>query len=177
MSPDEIVKWLTDRPPKAGATRILAIEGRSGSGKSTLGQAVAAALGAPLIRMDDLYAGWDGLLPGIEALVSQVLEPLAKGRDAHYRRYDWRLDRHAEWVDVPAALDLVIEGVGAGARQAMPYLAGLIWTEAPDVLRRERALARDGGIYQSNWDRWARHEDSYYAADNVRSRADLIMET
>src|SRR5579871_514962 len=86
----------------AAAGGVLAIDGRSGSGKTTL----AAALGAPVVSLEDLYGGWDGLRPGIERLVRCVLEPLAAGRRARVPRYDWHAGRWREpWpLDPPPLL-------------------------------------------------------------------------
>ncbi|GAA0969458.1 AAA family ATPase [Acrocarpospora macrocephala] len=170
---DEIAAWLRERPARAGRTRVLAVEGRSGSGKSTL----ADELGAPVVRMDNLYPGWDGLTAGIDALVEWVLRPLGAGLPARWRRYDWHRGEYAEWHDVPTTDTLVVEGVGSGARPAAPYLSGLIWMEAADATRRSRALARDGDLYTPHWTRWASQEERYYALDDVRSRADLTIIT
>ena len=68
--------------PRAGRTRVLAIDGRSGAGKSSLAAAMSGELGAPVVSLEDLYGGWDGLENGIDLLVSEVLEPLAAGRAA-----------------------------------------------------------------------------------------------
>ena len=50
----------TVRPP-GSACFVIAIDGPRGSGTTPLGQAVSAALWAPLLRMDHIYPGWDGL--------------------------------------------------------------------------------------------------------------------
>ncbi|MBX6384650.1 MAG: dephospho-CoA kinase [Microbispora sp.] len=179
MTPDHfaIARWLRTRPARAGGTRVLAVEGRSGSGKSTLATAVAAALAAPVVRMDDLYDGWDGLQAGVDALLEWVLRPLGRGERARWRRYDWTRGRYAEWHEVPATGILVIEGVGCGPREAGPYLSGLVWLEAGEEIRRARALARDGEVYAPHWKRWAEQEERYYARHDVRSRADLVVFT
>ncbi|WP_327002000.1 hypothetical protein OHA72_43805 [Dactylosporangium sp. NBC_01737] len=44
---------------------VLAIAGAAGSGKSTLADAVAAALGAPVVRLDDCYHTDPGLAPSV----------------------------------------------------------------------------------------------------------------
>ncbi|GII27531.1 nucleoside/nucleotide kinase family protein [Planotetraspora mira] len=173
----EVAAWLRGRPARARTTRVLAVEGRSGAGKSTFAAAVAAELGAPVIRMDDLYDGWDGLLAGVDALLDWVLRPLAAGRPARWRRYDWERSEYAEWHEAPPAAALIVEGVGSGARQAAPHLSGLVWLEAGAGVRRARALARDGDVYAPHWLRWARQEDRYYAAHDVRARADLTVTT
>ncbi|BBH67256.1 adenylate kinase [Actinoplanes sp. OR16] len=172
---DRVVAWTAGRQPSAGDRRVLAVEGRSGSGKTTLARAVADRLHAPMIRMDDLYAGWDGLGKGVEVLRDWVLEPLADGRPAVWRRWDWEAGRYAEEHPVPDADWLVVEGVGAGATVLRPYIRGLVWLESPDALRKRRALARDGETYAPHWLRWARHEDAFYASEKVRESADLMF--
>ncbi|MBP2706999.1 AAA family ATPase [Microbispora sp. RL4-1S] len=165
------------RPARAGGTRVVAVEGRSGSGKSTLAAVLAAELAVPVVAMDDLYEGWDGLLAGVRALTEQVLRPLARGRAARWRRYDWERGEYAEWHELPPGGVLVIEGVGSGARPARPYLGGLVWLEATDDVRMRRALARDGDRYAPHWSRWAAQEERYYADHEVRERADLTIVT
>ena len=156
----------------ASAGPVLAIDGRSGAGKSTL----AGALRAPVVSLEDLYGGWDGLRPGIDRLVREVLEPLRAGRTALVPRYDWRARR---WLE-PWALKrpplLVVEGVGAGALAAAPYVGALVWVEASAAARRARALARDGAVYDDeHWARWALQEDEYVASDRPAERADLTV--
>ncbi|GIF44032.1 AAA family ATPase [Actinoplanes xinjiangensis] len=169
-----VVNWARATPPD-GRRRVIAVEGRSGAGKTTLAGGVAERLGAPLIHMDDLYAGWDGLRQGVDALRAWVLEPLAEGRRAVWRRFDWAAGAYAEEHPVPDGDWLVVEGVGAGGRVLRPYLWRLVWVDAPTAERRRRALARDGETYAPHWDRWARQEDAFYAADQVRANADLIV--
>ena len=82
--------------PRAGATRVVAIDGRSGAGKTSLAAALASQLGAPVVSLEGLYGGWDGLEHGIVLLVSEVLEPLAAGQAARVPRYDWVAQ---EWAD------------------------------------------------------------------------------
>jgi cytidylate kinase len=169
-----VAEWARHREPSAGQRRVLAIEGRSGSGKSTLAAAVAERLAAPLLHMDDLYAGWDGLEQGVTELRDRVLRPLAQGRPAIWRRWDWAAGHYAEEHPVPDADWLVIEGVGAGVLRA--YLSGVVWLNSSAAERKRRALGRDGETYAPHWDRWARHEDAYYAAGRVREHADLTIE-
>jgi hypothetical protein len=164
------------RRRRTAGRRVLAIEGRSGAGKTTLARAVAERLGSPLIHMDDLYAGWDGLRQGVEALRDGVLEPLSAGRPAVWRRWDWTAGAYAEEHRVPAGDWLVVEGVGAGGRVLRPYLWGIVWVDSPTAVRKRRALARDGETYAPHWDRWAGHEDAFYAADRVREAAGLIVD-
>jgi hypothetical protein len=171
---ERVLAWTHGREPSAGQRRVLAVEGRSGSGKTTLARAVASRLEAPLIHMDDLYAGWDGLDEGIANLRAWVLEPLAGGQPASWRRWDWAAHEYAGSHAVPAADWLIIEGVGAGARLLRPYLSGVVLLESAAAVRKRRALARDGETYAPHWQRWAAHEDAFYAGGMP---ADLIIGT
>ena len=173
-------------PPRAGTTRVVGVDGPSGSGKTTLAAAVAHALGgtggtgepAPVVHLDDVYPGWDGLADAVPRLLEWVLQPLAAGLPARYRRFDWPADEYAEWHDVPAAAAgaLVVEGVTCGARACAPYLSLLVWVEAPRDLRFRRGMERDGEAYRPYWERWARQEDAHFAAEDTRRRADVVVD-
>jgi uridine kinase len=154
---------------------VIAIDGRSGSGKTSLAAELRAELGAPVVALEDLYGGWDGLERGIDLLVSEVLEPLRAGRAARVPRYDWVAGDWAEpWVLEPPRV-LIVEGVGAGARRAAAYESLLIWMEAPDFVRRKRALDRDGETFAPYWDMWAAQEEAMLAGEQTPDRADLIV--
>jgi uridine kinase len=178
---EEIAALCLARPARAGTTRVLAVDGPSGSGKSTL----AAALVGPLARrasvavvhMDDLYPGWDGLAEAVPLVTGQVLAPMAQGRPAGYRRWDWEAHRWDGHVAVPGADVLVLEGVGCGARACAPHLSVLVWVEAADAVRRERGVARDGEAYRPHWERWARQEQEHFRVEGTRERADVVVRT
>jgi uridine kinase len=175
-----ILEAFAGTPARAGRTRVLAIDGPSGAGKSRLAAHLAPAPdGWPVVHLDDLYPGWDGLDDGVRRLVDGVLRPLAEGAPVGHPRYDWAQGRDTGLVrpftDTPSVL--VVEGVGAGARSCAPYLSLLVWLDAPAAIRYERALARDGEGYRPHWQQWADQEEKYFAADDPRSRADLRLDT
>ena len=148
--------------PRAGATTMVVIDGPSGSGKSTFATRLAEATGAGLLRLEDMYPGWDGLDEGAQRLVDDVLEPLSRGEQATIRRWDWLAMR---------------EGVGAGSRAAAPFISLLIWLEAETEERYARAIARDGELYLGHWDRWAAQEQVTFAREATRDRADRTYRT
>lgn len=162
--------------PRAGGARVVAIDGPAGSGKTTLAGRLADVLAAPVVHMDDLYAGWDGLADAPERLLEWILEPLASGRPARYRRYDWIAGRYAEWVDVPPGHTLVIEGCASGARSGAPYLSFLIWVDAPEAVRMRRGIERDGETFRPHWERWAAQERVHFASEGTWNRADIRLD-
>jgi hypothetical protein len=172
-----VVAALDAAPPRCGTTRVVAVDGRSGAGKSTFARVVAEALDAPVVPLEGLYDGWDGLERGVQRLADDVLAPLARGEDALVPRWDWEAKGWAEPRRLPARPPvLVLEGVGAGALPVAPFLSVLVWIEVPDALRRDRALTRDGDTYAPFWDAWAAQEAALLAGDDIRSRADVVIE-
>ena len=160
---------------QAGPTRVVAIDGRSGSGKTSLAAWLRSELRAPVVTLEDLYGGWDGLERGIDLLVSEVLKPLSAGRAARVPRYDWVTAAwETPWVLAPPEV-LIVEGAGAGARRAETYTNLLIWVEAPQAVRKKRALDRDGETFAPYWDMWAAQEDAMLEREHTRERADLVV--
>jgi len=144
---------------------ILLIDGRSGSGKTEL----ARAIGAPqLVRLDDLYPGWDGLERGSAAVATL----LTTGR---WQRWDWASSTPAEWHEVDLARPLVIEGCGALSRANRALATHGVWVTLDDVTRKERALAREPD-YAPHWDAWAAQEDAFIAREDPASLADEIVD-
>ena len=163
--------------PRAGATTVVVIDGPSGSGKSMFATRLAEASGAGLLRLEDMYPGWDGLDEGAQRLVDDVLEPMSRGEQATIRRWDWLEMREREREPLMTEPLLVIEGVGAGSRVASPFTSLLIWLEAETEERYARAIARDGEVYLDHWDRWAAQERVTFAREATRDRADRSYRT
>ena len=161
--------------PQAGATRVVAVDGRSGAGKTSLAAALRDQLQAPIVSLEDLYGGWDGLERGIDLLVASVLEPLATGDAARVPRYDWVAGEWAAPVVVQPPSVLIVEGVGAGARRAASFESLLVWLEVPALVRKGRALGRDGETFAPHWDQWAAQEDLMLTRERTPDRADVII--
>ncbi|MCD4535034.1 AAA family ATPase [Nocardioides sp. cx-169] len=178
-SPSDPARHLLDlarsRPPTLGDGRLVCIDGPAGSGKTTLAASLAALAGAPVVHMDDLYDGWDGL-PRVTDQLDGLLLPLTEGAAGSYRRYDWVLQEYVEAVTVAPAPLLVLEGVGAGSLAHAARCTVLAWVEAPDALRLQRGLTRDGPQVEQHWRRWMRAEAEHFADQRTRDRADVIVD-
>lgn len=163
--------------PRCGRTVVVAVDGRSGTGKTTYAALLAEGLDAPVIHLDDIYPGWDGLEAAVTSVARDVLEPLAAGGPAAYTRWDWMRDRPGRVVPVPTTPVLIVEGVGAGAAPAGRWASVLLWLTADDVVRKERAIRRDGEVFARQWDRWAAQEVQLLARDDTQRRATLVLDT
>jgi predicted kinase len=152
----------------SGVRPVVLVDGRSGSGKSELAGRLAEALDAQLVRLDDVYPGWDGLDAGSERVRTDIL--LAN----HWQRWDWASDAPAEWN----ALDsrpLVVEGSGALSRANRTLATLGVWVELDERTRKARALARDGAMFEPHWDAWAAQEQRFFDRERPDLLADLIV--
>jgi cytidylate kinase len=152
---------------------VVLVDGRSGSGKTTFGAALADRAGAALLRLEDLYPGWDGLAAASASLVRILLTRTA---GAVATTWDWDAAAPGGRLRVPVAGPLVVEGCGALSRQAARSADLRIWVELPEPERRARALARDGAAYAPHWERWARQERVFLAQEDPRRLADLLVD-
>ncbi len=162
-------------PPSLGPVRLIGIDGHAGSGKSTFAGRLAEALGGvPVLHLDDV-ATHEELFAWPDRLRTQVLEPLAAGRPAHWAPYDWVERRFGpEQVLEPAPV-LLVEGVGAGRRALRPHLARLLWMETPREQSWGRGRNRDGHGLSDFWDTWERAERAHFSDDPSRPFADTLV--
>ncbi|WP_214405791.1 uridine kinase [Pseudonocardia lacus] len=171
---DELADRVRRAPARCAGTRVVCVDGRSGAGKTALAGRLAAALGGPpVLHMDDLYDGWDGLDEGVRRLRALV-DALAGGSPARYRRYDWHAGAYGPEVDLGRPDVLVVEGVGAGAVAGHASL--VLWLEAPETVRYRRSMARDGETYRPHWEAWASQERVHFAAVDTAARADHVVD-
>lgn len=147
---------------------IVLVDGRSGSGKSELATLLAERLGAQLVRLDDVYPGWDGL----DAASAAVPGILTTGR---WRRWDWATSSPAEEHVVDLDRPLVVEGVGALSRASRPLADRALWVELDAATRKRRALARES-YFAQHWGAWAAQEDRFIAREDPRSLADAVVD-
>lgn len=163
-------------PARLGLTRLVLVDGPAGSGKTVLANRLGAALGCGVVHGDDMYEGWMGLSVLWETLGERVLEPLVRGEAARFRRWDWGRGERGDWIEVPAAHVLVIEGVGVAGRRARPYASLVIYVEAPWELRHARGFARDGEAMRDDWLRWEAAEAPILRTEGTREAADVVVD-
>lgn len=173
---DALIEAIGGAPAGLGGARLVCIDGPAGSGKTTLAAQLGRMLPAQVIHMDDLYPGWSGLVDGANRLREWILDPLARGAQGRYRRYDWLLGTYAERHTVPLADFLVVEGCNSGALTTEPFNPFLIWVEADDATRLARGLARDGTELADKWAAWMVEERKLYAANNTPERAQVQLD-
>jgi ribose 1,5-bisphosphokinase PhnN len=172
----ELADRVRSSPARLGGTRLVVVDGPAGSGKTTFADRLAAELDdAPVIHLDDLYAGWtlDGV---VDRLRDQVLEPLAAGRAARFLAYDWAAGEFAVPTTVPVAGVLVVEGCGAAARAVDDVVSIRVWVQAPPEVCAERWAARGGAAMTAFQPDWARAEAVVFAREDTRAWADVRVD-
>lgn len=174
----EVVADLV-RAADAGPTgnRLVTVDGFSGAGKSTLAAHLARFVGAPLLTLEEIYPGWDGLArtPGLAR--RWIGDPLASGSALHWRIWDWRRDAPGPWHSLAPAPVVVLEGCGAGARPLAPVTSLTVWVDTPAEQREQRLRARpDWAGYAPFRARWSEQEQALAAAERSAARADVVLD-
>jgi cytidylate kinase len=151
---------------------VVLIDGGSGAGKSTLAGQLAEQLGAQLVRLENVYPGWDGLEAASTAVSDDILAP----DDPGWRAWNWTLEAPSEWHLVDDARPLVIEGSGSLSRRNRALATFGIWVQLDPETRQRRALARDGEFYAPHWDRWAAQEQRFASRERPDELADAVVD-
>lgn len=172
----EVRRLLAASPARAGAVTVVAVDGPSGSGKTTLAGNLGDELDAHVLHVDDMHQGWTGLLATVDLARASLIDAWASGGPASHPTWDWDDDAPGPDEAVPRVELVVLEGVGAFAI-AGDSAAARVWVEAPRDVRHDRAIARDGEVFEAHWDEWADQERQLYTAHPGRQVADLRLDT
>ena len=164
----------------SGRPFVLAVDGRSNAGKTTLAARICQAVpGSAVVHTDDIAwkhsrFGWADLL------VEGVLEPVHRGRAVSYRPPRWAEHGREGSIEVPADCPLlVIEGDGAGRKEAAHLLDVVIWVQSDEREAERRVLARIGKPNEAPTLRhhreWMAEERPFNLAQRIWERAGVIV--
>ena len=159
---------------------VLAVDGRSSSGKTTLAARVQAAVaGSAVVHTDDI-AWWHSRFGCADLLIGGILMPVHQGQPVSFRPPGWAEHGRGGAIDVPAACPLlIIEGVGAGRREAARLVDALIWVQSDRAEAERRSLARvrlrGGPRTVQDLREWMAEEEPFLAGQRPWERADLVV--
>lgn len=163
--------------------KACVIDGPGGGGKSTLAAQLAFDLGASVISMDSF------LLPDSKHRVSaiaknydldrfyeEVTEPLLDKRDINYRVMNLASGTlSAERVNVPAGVQVIIEGVYSLELSFRDSYDFTIFVDAPKEQLMSRAFSLEAGT--KSWlDKWLEGEETYFVAQHPKLAAMLVLD-
>ncbi|NQX14398.1 ATP-binding protein [Rathayibacter sp. VKM Ac-2857] len=167
----------------ARRARTVLLDGPSGSGKSTFALALLVELrridrasDAALVRMDDVYPGWSGLDRSVVIAADRIVRPHALGLGARWQAWNWASGTTAGPRVVRAPL-LLVEGCGAAGERSRRFADLTVWIEADEAQRKQRALARDGALFEPHWDSWDQQFQRYCKRERPREGADLVLDS
>jgi hypothetical protein len=135
--------------------------------------------GAAVVHTDDI-AWWHSRFGWADLLIGGILGPVHRGEQVSFRPPRWAEHGRGGSIDVPASCPLlIIEGVGAGRREAAHLVDALIWVQSDQREAERRGLARIGQPGGSGTARdlreWMAVEEPFLADQRPWERADLIV--
>ncbi|ALE85482.1 hypothetical protein XF36_21955 [Pseudonocardia sp. HH130629-09] len=171
-----VARLVHAAPAGPAGNRLVTVDGFSGAGKSTRARELADRLGAPLIEIEDLCPGWDGL-SRVPALARRGIgDPLVAGTTLRWTSWDWAHDRPGPERTLAPAAVVVLEGCGSGAAALAPVTSLAIWVEASAEERERRLWERpDWPGYAPFRDGWRRAEQALARSGGAPERADLVL--
>ncbi len=189
-----LVELVEHRRPAVGRPVVLALDGPGGSGKSTLAEALRLRTGATVLPGDDFYApAFADADPAILSRLSdaeladqvfdwprlrrEALEPLAAGRPARYRPYDWSgasTDGLGPGVVRPPAPLVVLEGVYASRPELADLVTASVLVTVDEATRARRLAGRADDPVRAEL--WARGERWYFGRLRTAADVDLVVE-
>lgn len=172
---------VAGRAARLGRTRLVAVDGPSGAGKTSFAARLAAAMPAgvtvEVVPTDAFLDGWAPPLSVWPRLRAEVLEPVAAGRAAAYRSYDWKLGRRGAAVTaVPVPQVLILEGVTAARAEIRPSLTSSVFVTGDPRTRFARAVYRDGTDTAVPLRAWHMAEEAHFMADRTADHAEVVVD-
>lgn len=183
----EPLRTVTEELTRPGAGRVvcgrpvvLAVDGRSNGGKTTLAARIGEAVpGSAVVHTDDIAWG-HSRFGWADLLIEGILVPVHQGRAVSYRPPGWAEHGREGSIEVPAGCPLlIIEGDGAGRREAADLIDVLIWVQSDEREAERRVLTRIGKPNEAPtlWHHreWMAEEIPFNASQRTWERADVIV--
>jgi hypothetical protein len=174
----QVIEVLT-RPRTGDHPVVLALDGRSSNGKTTLAARLHHAVpGSAVVHTDDI-AWYHSRFGWADLLVDGILTPARGGEAVDFQPPRWTEHGRGGSINVPAGCRLlIIEGVGAGRREAAHLVDVLVWVQSDQDEARRRSLARvgqpGGPASVDDLRAWMAEEDPFLADQRPWERANLI---
>jgi thymidylate kinase len=163
---------------------LVAIDGGSASGKSTLGAALAEALGAALIHMDDFFLPIPLRTPErfarpggnvhYERFREEVLPKLRQASAFSYRRFDCSVMDFRGERSVGTLPFRIVEGSYSTHPELGRYADIAVFSRVEPNEQMARILRRNGPEKAERFRReWIPLEETYFSAYEIQQKSDI----
>lgn len=170
----------------AHGSATVAIEGSSASGKSTLADTLQQIYNCTVLHTDDFFLRPEQRTPerlaeiggnlDRERFADEIVHPLTHGDPIRYRRFDCMTQTLAEPITVPKHALTVIEGAYSLHPYFGKYYDLAIFLDIDPEMQKKRIGVRNSPMLAKRFfDEWIPMENAYFAAMDIKTRADLIM--
>jgi len=165
---------------------IIAIEGGSASGKTTLGQLLEKVYGATLLHTDDFFLRPEQRTPeryaeaggnfDRERFSEEVLQPLKRGEDISYRRFDCKSMTVSNGYPITPERLTIVEGAYSMHPELEKYYDLSVFLEISPELQKNRIARRNTpDIAKRHFEEWIPLENAYFEKTNARERCSLTV--
>jgi len=167
---------------------IVAIEGSCGSGKTTLSSMLSELYDCTVFHMDDFFLRPEQRTPerfaeiggniDWERFLSEVLQPLSKGEDISFRRFDCSSRTLTEPRSITPKQLVVVEGVYSMRYELAEYYDLAVFLDISPEEQRARILRRNSPqMAQRFFTEWIPLENRYFNMAKVKERCDVIIKS
>lgn len=169
----------------AGKPLALAIDGRCAAGKTTLARELSAALGAPVVHMDDFFLPFEKRTPGrlaqpggnfdLERFMEEVYAPLSRGEAFSYGVFDCSRGVIGAERTIPRAGVVIVEGAYSLHPELQPLYGLRIFCDVDAETQLARLKKRESAASFENFvKKWIPMEEKYLAAFNIEGVCDVV---
>ena len=165
---------------------VMAIDGRCAAGKTTLAHRLAVKYAAAVVHMDDFFLPAElrnperFLEPGgnvhYERFLSEVAPRIKDGVPFKYRAFDCGRMDYGDWVYVPDARLIIIEGAYSLRPDFLDLYDIKVFMDIKPEEQRRRILARNGEAAYANFaERWIPLEEKYIKESGITNIRDIMI--
>lgn len=170
-----------EKLPYCQSPRVICMDGRSAAGKTTLANALAKAIGADVIHMDDFFLPVELRTqerlsePGgnvhYERFETEVLPFIRKESPFAYGRFDCHAMKITEMRMVSSATWRIVEGAYAMHPRFGEYADLKVFVDISPEEQMRRIISRNGTAQAENFrSRWIPLEEKYFHAFGIPSK-------
>ncbi len=167
---------------------VLAIEGTSASGKTTLGKILEEVYGGTIFHMDDFFLRPEQRTPerymeiggnvDRERFFEEVIIPLKENKTINYRKFDCSTMSLLDPLEIKPERMTVVEGAYSMHPFFGEYYNLSVLIEISPERQKERILKRNSPDFAERFfNEWIPLEKEYFSKTNVKTKADLVIET